>query len=69
MSIDPLDVFKQRAEARALLWAAGEYDLPTAVDKLQSCAAANGLLLTLGQDAVQQILADMFRPFREKSNV
>jgi len=55
--VDPLLAFVVRAEARALLWQAGELDLQTAVDALQEAAAASGLTAAAGQDAVQRILA------------
>ena len=59
--VDPLLAFVVRAEARALLWQAGELDLQTAVDALQEAAAASGLTSAVGQDAAQRILADAFR--------
>ena len=59
-------VLKLRAEARALLWSAGQIgSIPDAVDPLQSFAEESGLVLKIGQDAVQQILADAFLPYRE----
>lgn len=61
--IDVLDCFVARADARALLWRAGEYSLPEAVDVLQRDAERDGLIKRIGQDAVQAILADAFRPF------
>jgi hypothetical protein len=62
--IDPLTVFKARAEARAIVWAACEIDLHEAVDVLQADAVSTGLVARLGQDAVQRILADAFHRFR-----
>jgi tRNA A22 N-methylase len=62
--IDPLAVFKARAEARAILWAACEIDLHEAVDVLQADAVSTGLVAGLGQDAMQRILADAFHRFR-----
>jgi hypothetical protein len=62
--IDPLAVFKARAEARAILWAASELDLHEAVDVLQADAVSTGLVARLGQDDVQSILADAFHRFR-----
>lgn len=58
--IDPLTVFKARAEARAILWAACEFDTPGAVDPLQAYAIASGLVDRLGQDEVQRVLAIAF---------
>jgi hypothetical protein len=46
--------FKARAEARAILWQAGELTLQEAVDKLQADAERDGLTETIGQDAVQK---------------
>ena len=56
--IDPIAVLKARAEARALLWAAGEVDLLVAVDKLQADAERDGLVAAVGQDEVQRIIAE-----------
>jgi hypothetical protein len=63
--IDPVAVFKARAEARALLFAAGELDLLDAVDALQADAVANGLVRQFGQDAVQVIMATAFAAVRD----
>jgi hypothetical protein len=62
--VDALKVFVARAEARAILWAACEFDLHEAVDVLQRDAERDGLIEKLGQDAVQKILADAFHKFR-----
>ena len=64
--LDILAVFKARAEARAYLWREGELDLPEAVDVLQCDAERDGLVARLGQDAVQQILAEAFHPLIEQ---
>jgi hypothetical protein len=53
-------VFEARAEARAILYAVGEFTLHEAVDKLQADAEANGLVAELRQDAVQEIIASAF---------
>jgi hypothetical protein len=66
--VDPLDVLYERASTRAYLWFIGEYELAEAVDQLQASAARNGLVERIGQDAVQAILADAFRPYREAAN-
>lgn len=58
--IDPVDVFRARAEARAVLWRAGEYTLHEAVDELQAAAERSGLVAKIGQDAVQAIMAEAF---------
>ena len=59
-----LDVFIARAEARAILWQAGEFELHDAVDELQAAAERDGLVDWLGQDAIQQILAEAFGAVR-----
>jgi hypothetical protein len=59
-AIDPVTVFRARCEARAYLYAQGEFDLHSAVD-LQ----AGTLVDAIGQDAVQGIIARAFRPVRE----
>ena len=56
----PLKVFIVRAEARALLWQAGEFDLHQAVDEFQAAAERDGLVTLLGQDAVQEIISKAF---------
>jgi hypothetical protein len=56
----PIDVLRERCEARAVLVAHGYLDLQTAVDELQEAAAAQGLVAKHGQDAIQQIMADSF---------
>ena len=63
--VDPVEVFRARCEARAMLYAAGEYTLMEAVDELQASAERNGLLELIGPDAVQAILAGAFAPYRE----
>jgi len=62
-----VDAFRLRAEARAMLYAAGEYSLIEAVDELQASAEASGLVAGIGQDEVQAIIAAAFAPFRETS--
>jgi hypothetical protein len=66
--VDPLDVLYERASTRAYLWFIGEYKLGEAVDALQASAVRDGLVERIGQDAVQTILADAFRPYREAAN-
>jgi hypothetical protein len=60
-----VEVFAARAEARALLWQAGEFDLHVAVDDLQLAAERDGLIISIGQDSVQRILHQAFRKVRE----
>ena len=67
--VDPLDVLYERAPTRAYLWFIGEYELDEAVDTLQADAVRDGLVERIGQDAVQTILADAFRPYREAASV
>ena len=65
--LDPLTVFKARAEARAYLWSACEFDLHEAVDELQAAAERDGLIEAIGQDAVQAIMHDAFQRVRGTS--
>jgi hypothetical protein len=58
--VKPADVFRARAEARAMLFAAGEIALHQAVDPLQDAAVESGLVDLIGQDAVQRLLANAF---------
>ena len=57
---DPLEIFRERAEARATLCANGIMTLQEAVDTLQAAAEAQGLVRRHGQDAVQEILSEAF---------
>ena len=63
--VDLVDVFIERAEARAYLWSIGDLDLHEAVDVLQADAERDGLVERIGQDGVQEIIAAAFRSFRE----
>jgi len=60
-----VEVFIARAEARALLWQAGEFSLHDAVDELQTAALRDGLVAELGQDAVQRLMVEAFAPLRD----
>jgi hypothetical protein len=63
---DPLAAFELRCWARARLWQAGEInDLHDAVDVLQECAVAWGLVASVAQDAVQSIMARAFDAVRD----
>lgn len=63
---DPLQVLLARAWARAYLWSHCEIlDLLDAVDSLQAFAEQSGLVDSIGNDAVMQIIAEAFRPYRE----
>jgi hypothetical protein len=59
------DIFRARCEARALLFAAGQLDLHDAVDLLQADAVAKGLVVEIGLDAVQEIMAVAFGQVRQ----
>jgi hypothetical protein len=54
-------LFQERAEARALLWQAGEFDLLAAVDTLE----AWGRELGIDPDIAQQIMAAAFAAVRD----
>jgi hypothetical protein len=57
----PRDVLELRAWARAYLYSIGEFSLHEAVDILQRDAQRDGVVRLIGQNAVQQIIADAFR--------
>jgi hypothetical protein len=57
---NPLAVFHERAEARAMLVECGELSLHDAVDELQASAQRGGLVDEYGQDAIQAIMATAF---------
>jgi hypothetical protein len=59
-ALDPVAVFRARAEARALLWKVGELDLHEAVDGLQADAERDGIVAVIGQDRVQSLLCAAF---------
>jgi hypothetical protein len=59
------DVFRERCEARAILFAVGEIDLHGAVDVLQADAERSGLVAEIGQDVVQAIMAAAFHAVRQ----
>jgi hypothetical protein len=59
-----LEIFEARAAARAYLYRTGEFCLHAAVDELQYHAERAGLLAEIGQDQVQRIISEAFRPAR-----
>jgi hypothetical protein len=62
---DPVEAFTLRCWARARLYGLGEYEnLPDAVDALQAFAVKLGLVTSIGQDAVQAIMAAAFELVR-----
>jgi hypothetical protein len=63
--VDLVDVFRERAEARAYLWSVGDLGLHEAIDLLQADAERDGLVERIGQDGVQGIIAAAFRSYRE----
>jgi len=63
--VDPVLAFKARCEARALLYYASAMTLHEAVDGLQLAAEGNGLVRSIGQDAVQRMMADAFAIIRK----
>ena len=65
--VDALKAFKLRCWARAELWAACEFDLHEAVDELQAAAERDGLIETIGQEAMQAIMRDAFHRVRGTS--
>jgi hypothetical protein len=53
-------IFRERCEARAILYEAAELSLHEAIDVLQDDAKRTGLVGMLGQAAVQAIIAEAF---------
>ena len=65
--MNPLAVFQARAEARAILFGAGEYaDADAAIEPLMDAAYAVGLVDRFGEAALMQIIDVAFQPFTEK---
>src|ERR1700741_4550367 len=62
-----LEIFAELCEARALLWANYQIELPDAVDQLQTWAVDRGLVAAIGQDLVQDIMAEPFAFVRDES--
>ena len=60
-----INAFRLLCEARARAYAEGRLGVIDAVDRLQDWAFTRGLIDAIGQDAVQAIMADAFRPYRE----
>ena len=56
--------FAARAAASAEFWSRGEVELIDVVDRLQAMAERNGLVMAIGQDAVQRILHEAFNGAR-----
>lgn len=56
----PLEIFKARCQARALLWQAGEFTLLQAVDELEAYARE----LALDTDEAQVIMSTAFATVR-----
>ena len=54
-SISAEQIFRERCEARTILYEAAELSLREAVDVLQADAERTGLVNMLGQDAVQSL--------------
>src|SRR5262249_2639993 len=58
--ISHTDIFAVRCEIVAILVAAGDFH--DGIDALQAEAVANNLIDTIGQDAVQEMMVDVFSP-------
>jgi hypothetical protein len=59
-----IEVFRERAEAKAVLIANGYQDLQSAVDELWASAERTGLVDELGADEVQRVLSESFARWR-----
>jgi hypothetical protein len=56
----PLLVLKERAEARAHLWACGEFDLNQATEPLYRYAVQSGVVEEFGMESVSNIIKAAF---------
>lgn len=65
MSVHPLMVFQERAEARALLAYAGIYDADAAIDALLDDAFRSGLIDDVGAGTLYDIIAAAFAKYEE----
>jgi hypothetical protein len=65
MSVHPLRCFQARAEARALLAYAGEYDAESAIDVLLDDAWNSGLVDQVGERALYAIIETAFVKYLE----
>jgi hypothetical protein len=65
ITIPAIAAFVARCEARAILYAVGEFDLHEATDVLQEAATRTGLVTAIGQHAVQEIMAAAFEEHGE----
>jgi hypothetical protein len=61
---DPIEVFHERSEARALLFGHDQMSLHDAVDELQAAAERTGLIDRIGRDEVQAIMSAAFAAVR-----
>jgi hypothetical protein len=60
----PIEIFRERCEARAVLVANGMMTLQDAVDGLWAAAERDGLVKAFGADEVQSVLAESFGRWR-----
>jgi hypothetical protein len=58
--------FAALCQSRAMRYGAGELSGQDAVDWLYDWAFTRNLIDAIGDDAVQAIIADAFRPYREE---
>lgn len=61
--VPPMLILQARAEARAVLFAAGELTLGEAFGPLEDYAVESGLLDDFGRDAVDRVIVEPFEPF------
>jgi hypothetical protein len=62
--IPAIEVLEIRAQTRAFLWWQYQMEMDEAVDELQAYAERSGLVIEIGQDAVQAIIAAPFARLR-----
>jgi hypothetical protein len=64
MAVSPFHILRARAEARAILFGAGEFTFGEAIDPLFEYAIAAGLIDLLGPAVVEDIIIDAFGVLR-----
>jgi hypothetical protein len=61
--VPPMLVLQARAEARACLFATGEFTLGEALEPLEDYVADSGLLDDFGRDVIDRVIVTPFEPF------
>ena len=57
--LSPIKVLQARAEARAYLYFAGQFDFETAIESLYTYAIENGLSMSLAREIVEGVFGPL----------